>query len=109
MRTVCIFLLVLASVARAAVWANEPTLLIFGATWCGACTKLHHAIEQHPELLAGYAVVPVDIDTAPKHAQRYAVRQVPTLIIVREDGTVFRRRTGFTDVKTLKRWLERHD
>jgi thioredoxin 2 len=45
------------------------------------------------------------IDAAPRLAQRFEVRAVPTLLVMR-DGEVIARQPGAVPVVALRRWLD---
>ncbi|WP_437731729.1 thioredoxin [Sorangium sp. So ce1335] len=62
--------------------SGEPVLVDFGATWCGPCRQLAPIVEGIAKDYAGkLKVFTVDIDAAPKSAQRFTIRSVPTLIL----------------------------
>ncbi|WP_437760081.1 thioredoxin [Sorangium sp. So ce1389] len=65
--------------------SGEPVLVDFGATWCGPCRQLAPIVEGIAKEYQGRVkVFAVDIDSAPKIAQRFAVRSVPTLILFKD-------------------------
>ena len=90
--------------ARICAATEPPTLLIFSAEWCPACTTLKDALAANPDTLSGVSAVFVDIDANADLAQVYGVRVVPTLVMLLADGKQ-RRYTGAPNVKTLKKWL----
>jgi len=52
----------------------------FGAPWCGPCKVLHPVVEELAEEMAGKArFFQVNIEDAPRVAQRYGIRTLPTL------------------------------
>ncbi|WP_437817663.1 thioredoxin [Sorangium sp. So ce1078] len=62
--------------------ASLPVVVDFGATWCGPCKQLNPIVEGIAKDYEGKVqVFAVDIDNAPKSAQRFSVRSVPTLIL----------------------------
>lgn len=62
--------------------SGEPVLVDFGATWCGPCRQLAPIVEGIAKDYAGKVkVFAVDIDDAPKTAQKLGIRGVPTLIL----------------------------
>ena len=93
-----------AVVSCPAVYAEDLTLLIFGAEWCGACKKLEAVIAQEPAIVLGFSVAEFDIDAEPDLAKNYGIRTVPTLIVLEPDGTM-RRKVGFTGKADLAQWL----
>ena len=64
------------------------------------------ALEQVTTDLAGRVkLVKVDVDQAPKLQQRFDVRAVPTLMILR-NGQVVARRAGAAPASELRPWVE---
>ena len=65
-----------------------PVLVVFSAKWCGPCKAMEPAIlafaERHAERLT---TLKVDIEDAPLTARNFAVRSVPTLMVLK-DGRV---------------------
>ncbi|WP_437931812.1 thioredoxin [Sorangium sp. So ce291] len=65
--------------------SGEPVLVDFGATWCGPCRQLAPIVEGIAKDYQGKVkVFAVDIDNAPKTAQKFGVRSVPTLILFKD-------------------------
>jgi thioredoxin len=61
-----------------------PVLLDMWAAWCGPCRTLAPVIEQLAQELAGrIRVAKLDIDENPAIADRYGVRSIPTLLLLR--------------------------
>jgi len=64
------------------------------------------ALEQLAQERAGQLkLVKVDVDAAPVLSQRFAVRAVPTLLLLRE-GKVLGRRSGAAPIATLRAWVD---
>lgn len=66
------------------------TLVVFKATWCGPCKQLDMTLN---EVDLGIPVTKVDIDNDPLITTEFAVRGVPTLVLI-EDNEVRKRTTG---------------
>ncbi|MFI7670119.1 thioredoxin family protein [Nocardia sp. NPDC049526] len=83
-----------------------PVLVDLWATWCRPCLMVSPALEQLATERAGQLkLVKVDVDAAPRTAQRFAVRAVPTLLVL-QHGEVLARQAGAAQVPELRRWLD---
>lgn len=68
-----------------------PVLIDFWATWCGPCKMISPIVDQVANELAGSAkVAKVDVDQAAELARRFGVRNVPTLIFIKNGEEVDR-------------------
>jgi thioredoxin 2 len=91
--------------AQIAAQATVPVLVDLWATWCGPCRMVSPALEQLAREKAGQLkLVKVDIDQAPKLAQRFSVQSVPTLMVLYR-GEVIARQAGAVPINALRRWL----
>lgn len=69
--------------------SNLPVLLDIGATWCGPCKALAPIIEEIAGEYEGRAVVAkVDVDEAPGIASEFRVRNVPTVLFIKNGAAV---------------------
>jgi thioredoxin 2 len=76
------------------------------ATWCGPCRMVSPALEQLATERAGrIKLVKIDVDRAPVLSQRFEVRAVPTLMVVR-NGEVVARQPGAVPLPQLRSWLD---
>lgn len=108
MRLLVLSAFVLFFVCLSFAWAavqQKPDLLIFSATWCGPCQQLKKTIEANPQLVDAYEVYLIDVDEEKEMAQQYGVKSLPTLIILQPNGKL-RRKSGFSGVADLRRWLD---
>lgn len=64
--------------------SDVPVLIDFSATWCQPCRAIAPLVDQLAVEYEGRVkVTAVDIDEAPGTAQKYGIRGVPTLIMVK--------------------------
>ncbi|GAB3846563.1 thioredoxin [Dactylosporangium cerinum] len=92
--------------AEVAERSSTPVLVDLWAQWCQPCRAVSPALEQVATELAGTVkLVKVDVDVAPALSQRFEVRAVPTLMIIK-DGKVVARQSGGAPASTLRRWVE---
>jgi thioredoxin 2 len=83
-----------------------PVLVDLWAPWCGPCRTAGPALEQLAQDLAGRVkLVKVNVDAAPALAARFAVRAVPTLLLLRRHD-VLARRAGGGPAPALRRWVD---
>jgi thioredoxin 2 len=82
-----------------------PVVVDLWAPWCGPCRMVSPVLEQLAKEKAGeLKLVKVDIDRAPKLAQRFSVQAVPTLMVLHR-GEVIARQPGAAPVDVLRRWV----
>lgn len=90
----------------AAETSKGLVLVDFSAEWCGPCKMLAPVFEELAGNFAGKVeFVKADVDEAPESADRFAVRSVPTLVLLK-DGMVVGNRMGFSPKSVLEGWLE---
>ena len=71
-----------------------PIVLDFGAAWCGPCKQLAPIIDELSEEYAGrIAVGKCDIEEADDLTMEYGIRNVPTVIFIK-DGKIVDRFVG---------------
>src|ERR687884_60497 len=88
----------------AAAQVTIPVLVDLWAAWCGPCRMVSPALEQLAREKAGQLkLVKVDIERAPKLAQRFSVQAVRTLMVMYR-GEVIARQSGAAPVEALRRW-----
>ena len=93
--------------AEIAEQASLPVLLDLWAPWCGPCRMVSPALEELARTFAGrIKLVKVDVDTAPRTAQRFAVQAVPTLLVLHH-GHVVERQAGAAPAPVLSNWLDK--
>ncbi|MCZ4564401.1 thioredoxin [Rhodococcus sp. GB-02] len=86
--------------------SSVPVLVDLWATWCGPCRMVSPALEQLArEHVGQIKLVKVDVDAAPRTAERFTVRAVPTLLVM-DRGEVLARQSGAAPVPQLRTWLD---
>ncbi|MEU2041996.1 MULTISPECIES: thioredoxin [Nocardia] len=92
--------------AEVAEKSSVPVLVDLWATWCGPCRMVSPALEQLARERAGQIkLVKIDVDAAPKTAERFTVRAVPTLLVI-DRGEVLAHQAGAAPVPQLRTWLD---
>ena len=86
--------------------ASLPVLVDLWAPWCGPCRVVEPGVERAARSLAGrLKVVKVNVDEAPRTAERLGVQGIPTLVLLR-DGREVARQVGAVPPPALLRWAE---
>jgi len=83
-----------------------PVLVDLWAPWCGPCRVVEPGVEQAAERLAGrLKAVKVNVDEAPRVAERLGVQGIPTVLLLR-GGREVARQVGAVPPHALVRWTE---
>jgi thioredoxin 2 len=84
-----------------------PVLLDLWADWCGPCHMLAPTVDQLSSEMAGrIKVAKIDIDENPGTADRFEVRSIPTLLVLK-GGKVVDRLVGVQPKQEIVRRLEK--
>lgn len=86
---------------------SGPVILDFYADWCGPCqtqSKILHDLED-TAAKTETLIVKINVDDHPKIAKQFAVRSLPTLMMVK-DGEIVERQTGVANKSRLVSWMQ---
>lgn len=87
--------------------SGKPVVIDFWAEWCGPCRMIGPLVDELAEEFADKAVVgKCDIETQDELAARFSVRNIPTVIYLK-DGEVVDKQIGACVKDTLKEKLEK--
>lgn len=85
--------------------ADTPILLDLWAPWCAPCRALAPTLEKLAEEAGNSLIVlKVDVDQYPGVRERYGVRGIPTMILLKGDAELARL-SGTQPLSKLKQWL----
>ena len=87
---------------------SEGVVLVdFWAAWCGPCKVIAPTIDELAEDYEGKAVIAkVDVDSNPELAQKFGIRSIPNLKILK-DGEVVDEIVGVADKKAIAKALDK--
>ena len=90
------------------VSSELPVLVDFWAEWCGPCKMIGPILEElSSELSSKINIVKVVVDTNNQTAMNYAIRSIPTLIIVK-DGSVVAQHIGAASKTQLENFINQN-
>lgn len=86
--------------------SDQTLLLDLWAPWCAPCRAMAPTLERLAEEAGEYlAVLKIDIDVFPAVRERFAVRGIPTLILLKA-GDELARISGAQPLAKLREWLD---
>jgi thioredoxin 1 len=86
--------------------SSIPVLVDFSATWCQPCRAIAPLVDQLAGEFEGRVkVTAVDIDESPATAQKFQIRGVPTLLMIK-DGKVVGQQVGAAPKAKIQALME---
>ncbi len=85
---------------------DGPTIVHFGAVWCGPCDALRRVVDEVCAQLPAVTHVEIDMDDDPEAARRLSVLSLPTTFIFDADGKQRYRASGVATADELRDALE---
>jgi thioredoxin 1 len=86
--------------------SSIPVLVDFSATWCQPCRAIAPLVDQLAGEFEGRVkVTAVDIDESPATAQKFQIRGVPTLLVIK-DGKVVGQQVGAAPKAKIQALME---
>lgn len=79
-----------------------PTVVHFGATWCGPCAQVRRVVDEVCGDLGDVAHVEIDMEANPDAALRFSVLSLPTTLIFDADGRQRYRTVGVPKAADLR-------
>jgi thioredoxin 2 len=94
-----------ASFEKVVAKTELPVVVDFWAAWCGPCRTMAPQFERAAAELKGRALfAKVDSDASPRTSARFAIRSIPTLLMLK-GGREVKRQAGATQAAQIVAWV----
>ena len=91
---------------RHVVQSDLPVVIDFWAAWCGPCRMMSPAFEAAAALLEPTVrLAKLDTEAEPAIAARYAIKGIPSMILIRK-GREVARTSGVMPTAQIVQWVE---
>lgn len=88
--------------------ADKPVVVDFWAEWCGPCKIMLPIVEELSSEYNGRAIIAkVDVDSCPETAAKFSIRNIPTILIVK-NGQVVDKQVGACAKNALAAKIDAH-
>ena len=85
--------------------SDKPVLVDFWAAWCGPCKIIAPTLNEIADSQTDFAVAKVNVDHNQQLAQKFKVRNIPTMLILK-DGKEAGRIVGVKTKRSILKEVE---